>query len=439
MHAINKMMWIAISSYKENYLHLREKYKVISFVGLIGFPLYYYVWKYLFPQPYENIPLRVIGVLFSIFVLVQDLLPVAARRLGPLLTYVFAVYAMPFFFTFMMLKNGVNIVWQLSMTASIAYLVLLMDVINVVICFLLGCGLAVVVYIATENSPNFPAELFAALPVFLFVMAGGVLFNHSEERIRRENKLRALSAVGSSIAHEMRTPLLGITYDSESCRRDVRTLLEAHDWAVKNGWTGRALSETRQRGLTRALDRIGRHTAFANTMIDMLLMNVREESINPSGFAPCSMATVVEQALDAYPFKGDARKLVHWERNGDFTFSGSDVLMHHALFNLLKNALRAIADSGRGHISIRLEPGEEANRLVFRDTGPGIPQDQIPHLFEPFWSGRQDGTRVGIGLAFVRRVIGSFGGTIVCQSEYGSFTEFTIILPCLRNKTNENT
>ena len=55
---------------------------------------------------------------------------------------------------------------------------------------------------------------FTQYPYLLLILAGAILFNYSEERIRREGRMRALTAVGSSIAHEMRTPLLGIRYDA---------------------------------------------------------------------------------------------------------------------------------------------------------------------------------------------------------------------------------
>ncbi len=241
--------------------------------------------------------------------------------------------------------------------------------------------------------------------------------------------MRALTAVGSSIAHEMRTPLLGIRYDASGLQNYLPRLIDAHDWAVAHGWDGELLEPTEKGGLERAVDRISHHTAFANTMINILLMNIGEQRIDPANFDRFSMAGEVTQLLDGYPFKGTDREKIVWKPENDFIFFGSDLLMRHVFINLLKNGLRALGEARQGHIEIRLEVGHPFNRVYFRDTGTGISEDQLPHLFEPFFSGRRDGTRVGIGLTFCQRVIESFEGTLTCRSELGKFTEFVISLP----------
>src|SRR3954470_11974498 len=261
--------------------------------------------------------------------------------------------------------------------------------------------------------------------------------NYSEERIRQESRMRALTAVGSSIAHEMRTPLLGIRYDASGLQGYLPRLIDAHEWAVAHGWDGEPLQPAERDGLDRALDRISHHTVFANTMINILLMNIGEQRIDPANFDKFSMAGEVTQLLDSYPFKGADREKIVWKPDGDFIFFGSDLLMRHVFFNLLKNGLRDLGEARRAHIEIRLEPGQPFNRVCFLDTGTGIAEDQLPHLFEPFFTGRRDGTRVGIGLTFCQRVIESFEGTLPCRSELGKFTEFVISLPRIDPGSND--
>jgi two-component system, CAI-1 autoinducer sensor kinase/phosphatase CqsS len=278
---------------------------------------------------------------------------------------------------------------------------------NVIICSISGFSLALIFYFFTSINPTISADVLYAAPVLLFILAGSVLFNYSEERIRQEGRMRALTAVGSSIAHEMRTPLLGIRYDASGLQNYLPRLIDAHEWAVANGWDGDPLEPVERDGLNRAVDRISHHTAFANTMINILLMNIGEQRIDPANFDKFSMAGEVTQLLDSYPFKGTDREKIVWKPENDFIFFGSDLLMRHVFINLLKNGLRALGEARRGHIEIRLEVGQPFNRVYFRDTGTGIAEDQLPHLFEPFFTGRRDGTRVGIGLTFCQRVIES--------------------------------
>jgi two-component system, CAI-1 autoinducer sensor kinase/phosphatase CqsS len=301
----------------------------------------------------------------------------------------------------------------------------------VIIACIIGFTLEATSYFLFNEYPTVQDDLIYTLPVFAFIFAGSALFNYSEERIRQEGRMRALTAVGSSIAHEMRTPLLGIRYDASGLQEYLPRLIDAHEWAVAHGWDGDPLEPAERTGLDRALDRISHHTAFANTMINILLMNIGEQRIDSANFDKFSMAGEISQLIDSYPFKGSDREKIVWKPDNDFIFFGSDLLMRHVFINLLKNGLRAVGEARKGNIEVWLEPGQTFNRIYFRDTGTGIAEDQLPHLFEPFFTGLRDGTRVGIGLTFCQRVIESFEGTLTCRSELGKFTEFVISLPRL--------
>jgi signal transduction histidine kinase len=67
--------------------------------------------------------------------------------------------------------------------------------------------------------------------------------------------------------------------------------------------------------------------------------------------------------------------------------------------------------------------------LRVTDTGPGIPDDVLPHVFDPFYTTRNSGGGTGMGLAFCRRVITAFGGQIQCESQAGRYTRFSMEFP----------
>lgn len=353
------------------------------------------------------------------------------NRFIPLYSYFLMIYCLPFFFTAMALKNGVNDVWMASAICSVLYLMEVLDTLNMAVAHAIGTSLGIFYFFATTDGASIPESALEYFPILAFAFAGALLYDYTEDAIEGRNaaRMRAVAAVGGSVAHEMRTPLLGIRMDAEGLRQYLPLLLETYDRAVQAGIDVPPLNPEERQGIASALDRIERQTAFANTVITMLLVNVGSERIDPAAFAVHRMAEVVAHALDAYPFKAGERERLVWRCAADFAFLGSDLLMRHVLFNLLKNGLRATAEAGRGTVDIRLEPGDAANRLIVRDTGTGVPPDLLPQLFEPFVTSARDGERAGIGLAFCRRVIESFEGRIVCRSERGSFTEFEITLP----------
>ena len=94
--------------------------------------------------------------------------------------------------------------------------------------------------------------------------------------------------------------------------------------------------------------------------------------------------------------------------------------------NLLANAREAMEGKGEIFLTIRALPGPVVVVTV-RDTGPGIPDDQLEKIFEPYFTTKKKGT--GLGLAIVKHNIELYGGSVRVESELGSFTRFTINLP----------
>lgn len=403
------------ANFDVHFQHTRMKLQGMALLGSIGFPAFYLVWAHLIPQPYENLPLRLVGfALCFVLFLHEGVRPVLGRALAAY-SYVGLIYCVPFFFTFMMLKNGVNAVWLGTEICGLLFLSLLVDPLNLLVIFGSGAGLAVLAFLATGGTLPLP-ELAAALPVMAFGVVGGIGLNFSEILFTQQARLRALAAVGSSIAHEMRTPLLSIRLDAEGARELLAEMM------ARGGPAAASVGP-----LARPLDRIADQVRFANTMIDMLLVNVSERA--PAGGERHSLRAVLEQALDAYPFRPGERAKVVLDTAEDFDFLGSDVLVRHVAFNLLKNALRAVSEARRGGIVMDLRRGRRFNSLVVTDTGTGIPRDAMAHVFEPFFTTGTAGTGAGLGMAFCRRAMEGMGGSIGVESDHRSWTRFTLRFP----------
>jgi signal transduction histidine kinase len=76
-------------------------------------------------------------------------------------------------------------------------------------------------------------------------------------------------------------------------------------------------------------------------------------------------------------------------------------------------------------------PGEadSAIRIEIEDTGPGIPQEELGKIFDPFYTTKPAGEGTGLGLAICVRILESYGGRLQVRSEVGKGTIFTILLP----------
>jgi len=107
--------------------------------------------------------------------------------------------------------------------------------------------------------------------------------------------------------------------------------------------------------------------------------------------------------------------------------------MEQVFFNLVKNALEAIKDGGRIDIGVGSDDNDVA--VTIRDSGQGIPPEQLSHLFEPYRTTKTGGT--GLGLMVTSRIVRDHGGTIAAESAPGSGTVFTVRLPRIERRIRE--
>jgi two-component system, CAI-1 autoinducer sensor kinase/phosphatase CqsS len=407
----------------------QPKMVAIGVVGAGSMVVYYPIWAYLFPQPFEDLTLRVVvGLMFLPLALIHWW----PRRLRPLLpTYWYTVMtlAMPFFVGYMTLRNATP-AWLMTHLAVTMLLMMLFDVVSFLLVYSVGTVMAVTVFLAAGHTP-FPAhEMIEYLPLMVFALVGGAVCSVSQN-MAEQSQVDALTAASNNIAHELRTPLGSLRISAQAVRRYLPDLLRSHHLAEAARLPVTELRGTHLVALERSLDVMDREVSYANTVIDMLLLAAR-----PIGEVPLSRLSArhcVEQAVARYPYASRAeRERVGIEAGSDFSIIGSETLVVHIIFNLLRNALYHTERVGKGVIRIRLEETADTRLIRVRDTGPGIPRDVLPRIFNRFYSHADDGrgvTGLGIGLAFARAAMEHMNGQIECDSVWGEFTEFTLGFP----------
>lgn len=323
-------------------------------------------------------------------------------------------FNLPVFFTTMLLMNGANKTWLMSAMAAVLLTVLLFDAVNAVLVSVIGSLVGIVIYWGLSHTLKLPPYYLAAVPIYAFTLAAIWFLSYSEGRIAAE-KLRAAHILASSIAHEMRTPLLGIRFDSEA----ILNLVPAH---VPPGPPAQRM--------TMALNRIIEHTEASNLVINLLLTNLAHAHSQNVPTSPLRMSAVVNAAIARFHFKPGERARLSVDVSQDFVFCGSELLMTHVFFNLLKNAFRAIeAKGGTGSVAIALRQAEGSNQAIVSDTAGGIPDELLPFLFLPFGKAKFNNESAGIGLSFCMRVVESFGGRLTVSTKAGHGSQFTICLP----------
>ena len=99
--------------------------------------------------------------------------------------------------------------------------------------------------------------------------------------------------------------------------------------------------------------------------------------------------------------------------------------IEQALVNLVRNALQASAPPAE--VLLKVVDDGDGLRFTVADRGPGVPSEMRPRMFEPFVTGRAEGT--GLGLAVVRRVVELHGGRVTIERRHGGGSVFVLWLP----------
>lgn len=423
---------IVNASIARNTKYIEPRIMVISMIATVCFPLYYIVWHYIFPQPYENLTLRLVGAALFVPSIFLKRWPEWMNKYKSIYWYLATLYTLPFFFIFMLLKNDGSDVWSAATLVALFLMLLWLDWLNIIIQTFFGATLASIAYFMTTSNPQIHFHTLEYIPIFLFAIVVGIATNYSSETLRQE-RLRAMLATANTVAHELRTPLLGIRSGAAGLRQFLPALLDAYQMAKNKGLLVEPIRLAHLHSMHGVLERIEAEANHSNIIIDMLLMNTRLSGVKSDNFSLCSISQCVETALQRYSFASEQeRERVVWNNGTDFKFLGIELLMVHVLFNLIKNSLYYIAKAGKGRIFISVGKSQSGNLLIFKDTGSGVPPEILPYIFTQFYSWSPDNDNrvgAGIGLAFCRNVMTSFSGSIHCQSQLGEYTEFTLTFP----------
>ena len=255
-----------------------------------------------------------------------------------------------------------------------------------------------------------------------------------QERNLLAGKRQAMYQLAGNIAHELRTPLLSILAAAKGTGNYMPTLVDAYRKARQMDPDLEPIRDVHLATLSDSLTAVMTEASHSLTIIDMLLMNIRGMEIGPEAYSILSMRDCINESLDRYPYRDNQKKMIKVAGTEDFMFKGVKLLMVHVFYNLIKNALYAIAcKGGDGSITISIRTGKDENHVYFKDTGHGIDPTVLPYIFDNFYSVRSEHSEgnIGIGLSFCKNILMHFNAGIDCMSEEGLYTEFILGFPVL--------
>ncbi|MEZ9868174.1 response regulator [Vibrio sp. 10N.261.51.A4] len=413
-----------MNAIRKVYQYAEPNLTLVGWMGFVGFPIYYIVWEFLFPQPYENLALRLFCSVLFFGIIFRNRVPFEWRKYLPAYYQVAVTICLPGFFFYMLLMNNWSNVWVMSFMSAIFLHILLVHVTRVMFAqTFAGIGIAT---LCAWIAQGFYLELtmdWTHVPIFLFIYLFGNLF-YFRNQVEHENKVSLAKSFGAGIAHEMRNPLSGLL-TSIDVMQSILPNPKSGDQKGQYALSNEEVIQLREVG-DEAMEII--HSG--NETIDLLLTSIDENRVSRSTFKKHSAQAVVEDAIDSFNYKRSADKsAISLDVQSNFDFLGSDTLLKYVMYNLFKNAFHHRCPEDF-HIHVTMCSDEVANQIMVTDNGSGISNDVIRRIFQDFYTTGQSGN-YGLGLPFCQKVMRSFGGEIKCQSEVDQWTQFTMTFPSL--------
>ncbi len=238
--------------------------------------------------------------------------------------------------------------------------------------------------------------------------------SRAQRQVIHMDKMASLGKLAATVAHELNNPLAGIL---SYARLVERTLAEG---GAEGG------GEAEREDVAKALTVIQQESRRCGDIVKNLLAFSRRSGAE---LALHPLHAVVERALLIVRHlmeMGRIEVVTDLAAADDRLVCDADQLQQ-ALVALLVNAAEAIEGGGRVTVATR----EAGDRLVLAvtDTGVGIPPENLPRLFEPFFSSKKETSGAGLGLAVVYGIVRRHGAEIEVDSEVGRGTTFRLLLP----------
>ena len=236
-----------------------------------------------------------------------------------------------------------------------------------------------------------------------------------EESVRRKDRLAAVGRVAAGLAHEIRNPL--------GAMRGAIQVLQSQ-----------TPPDTSQSSL---MEIILRESDRLNKIITNFLTYARPRINNFLDTDVCQSLNDTFTLLKHSPDIKDSHILECDLPDAEIIISADQTQLKQIFWNLARNAIQSMPNGGK--LSVKLEKlANKRIKIIFADTGCGMPPAQVEQLFEPFSTSTTGGT--GLGLSIVYQIVRDHGGTINVRSLEGEGTTLTVELPSdyrNQNPTNE--
>ena len=226
-----------------------------------------------------------------------------------------------------------------------------------------------------------------------------------ENALREKDRLAALGMLAAGVAHEVNTPITGISSYAQMLLEETAPSDPHYE----------------------ILKKVERQTFRASRIVNNLLEFARKRQNEPK---PVDLAPVVGECLDLLGDRMSKRRIeILWNPPAEpMRVLGCDGELQQVLTNLILNAMDAMSETG-GRLVVDLEAGGPTVTLKVADSGPGIAPEKLEMIFQPFYSTKLNRGGTGLGLSISYDIVRRHGGDLRVESRPGEGACFLVELP----------
>jgi PAS domain S-box-containing protein len=240
----------------------------------------------------------------------------------------------------------------------------------------------------------------------------------THEKLLHQDKMSSLGKLSASVVHEINNPIAGILNLVMLMKRIIgEGPVRQKEIDQFSQFLGLMETETRRTGrIVSNLLAFSRQSPMELKRIDLNRL-IDQTLILNSNLLKIG-GVKIEKILD--PHLPD--------------FYGSEDQLKQVFMNLISNAAEVMEINGGGLLSIKTKHLVKDRKILicFKDTGSGVPKDNVSRLFEPFFTTKKEGKGVGLGLSVAYGIVQEHGGSIRVESKVGQGTTFYVNLPLER-------
>ncbi len=225
--------------------------------------------------------------------------------------------------------------------------------------------------------------------------------------VQRE-KMAALGTLSAGLLHELNNP---VNYSLMAINMGLTAPAASKDELLKESLNDAREGMERVQSIVSDLKTFAYQKPGADVLRPFLLEKAVHSARRLAGFELKGMAVSVTMPQDSHVV-------------------GEEPAIIGVMINLLSNAAHALSNAGRERPEIMVSAVIDGDRMVIRvrDNGQGIAPEHIDHVFEPFFTTREVGSGLGLGLSVSYGIVQRHGGTLAVASEFGAWTEFSFDL-----------